>query len=404
MMRAFQPYVDDPVLRLAACLTFLVGAVGASFAPHVSVLAVHTFALGDAGFAVMMALSTIASVGFAIAIGIRTDQTANRRGIALTCGLVWVLAQAIMSVAPGSLTFLLAHVLLFPLGASLMGQTFALARLAASVHPAEERDAIMATLRAGFALPFVVVLPIWALAFQAGADVLTIYPVSLALCLGIYLLTLAFWPRDGQTKWEDKPSGLSLRAALGELAHGPVALRVLALGSVSMGSTLYIAVIGLLMGQTPGRDEADAALYIGIVAGLEVPFMLALPILGFRASRTLQMLAGAAIYAIHMLLLPLMIESPAMWLLTLPAALGGAFTLTLPIGYLQDLLSGRPGTAAALMSLQWLAASVMAAAVFAVGTGVSGYGLALVLGAVVSVGGTYALHRADRGRAVVISS
>ena len=110
-------------------------------------------------------------------------------------------------------------------------------------------------------------------------------------------------------------------------------------------------------------------------------------------------LAGATmllLYAVHMVLLPMLIESPVMWLLTIPAAVGGAFTLTLPIGYLQDLLSGRPGTAAALMSLQWLAASILAASVFALGTAVSGYGLALWLGALVSVGGTWALHWADR--------
>lgn len=396
MWHVFDPYRTDPVLRMAAGLVVLVGALGATFAPHVSVLAVHLFHLGDGGYAVMLALATLASVGFAMGIGIRTDQTANRRGLALTCAAVWAGGQAMMSLWPTTTTFLLAHVLIFPFGGSLMGQSFALARLAASLHPEDQRQAILSTLRALFAVPFVVILPLWAWALNRGVELLAIYPFSLILCLILLGLIAGFWPRDGQTRWEDRPSGLSLRGALAELAQGPVALRILALGSVLMGSTLYVAVIGLLMGQTPGRDASDAALYVGIVAGLEVPFMLALPLMRLRTPRTLQMLLGAGLYAIHMVLLPLLIESPVMWLLTIPAAVGGAFTLTLPIGYLQDLLSGRPGTAAALMSLQWLAASILAASVFALGTALSGYGLALWLGAAVSIGGTWALHGADR--------
>jgi MFS transporter, SET family, sugar efflux transporter len=80
----------------------------------------------------------------------------------------------------------------------------------------------------------------------------------------------------------------------------------------------------------------------------------------------------------------------------LPAAIGGAVILTVPIAYLQDLLSERPGAGAALMSLQRLTGDVMAALCFALGTVISGYGVVAFLGVAVSIFGAVALFCADR--------
>ncbi len=83
-----------------------------------------------------------------------------------------------MTLAPGAAVFVLAHGLIFPLS-TLYGQLFAQTRLAAQTYPEHDRDGIMTVVRAVFALPFVVVLPLWALAFSAGVPILTIYPVTL---------------------------------------------------------------------------------------------------------------------------------------------------------------------------------------------------------------------------------
>jgi hypothetical protein len=395
-MSPFRPILFDPALRLAALAIFLVGAIAATFAPHASVLAVHTFGLGDAGYAVLLVFSMVLSVSASIYVGIRSDQTANRRRVAVAAAGIWVCGLALMTLIPGPVTFILAHAVLLPLASTLFVQIFALARLAASRFPADARDGIMSTIRAVFAAPFVIVLPLWAVAFESGAAVMTIYPVSLVMAGVILLLTLAAWPKDGKVSWADAPSGLSFRAALRELTQAPLAWRVLALGAVSVGSTLYIAVIGLLMTSTEGRGPSDAALFVGLVAGLEVPFMLILPLVAKGVSRTRQLLVGTLIYGVHMLLLPVLVGSWLVWLLILPAAAGGAVTLTVPIAYLQDLLAARPGTGSSLVALQQLAANLLAACCFALGTAVSGYALALVIGCAVAVAGAAGLSLADR--------
>lgn len=387
--------LHDPMLRVAAVLVLMLGAVVCSFGPYVSVLAVQRFALGDRGYAALLVTSTLVSVSAAVLTGIRSDQTANRRRLALwSCGFL-ALGTGLMTLLPSAFSFVLAHGLIIPVS-TLFGQLFALARLAAQPYAPSQRDGIMAVIRALFALPFVVLLPLWSLAFSHGTPILAVYPVGLGLSLAMLTMTARAWPKDGATSWQDLPSGLSLRAALAEMANRPLALRVLALGAVNSTGTLSWAVLALVLVPAVGRGSADVALYAGVTAGLEVPFMLALPIFLRRLTRSWMILIGTGVYCVHLLGLPLLAGSPVLWLLMLPAAAGGAAILTLPIAYLQDLLAERPGTGASLMALQRLTGDVMAAGCFALGTALSGYGLVAVLGALVALSGALVLLVADR--------
>jgi MFS transporter, SET family, sugar efflux transporter len=388
----------DPALRAAGLIMVLQGAIVCSFGPYFSTLAVNTFGFGDRGYAVLLALSSVIAVTSSVVAGIRADQTANRRQVTLAAVVSLALGMLILTVVPGPWIFALVAGVLFPVGAVTFGQVFALARLAATRHPPAERDGIMAVVRALFALPFVVVLPLWAVAFRQNVDVTVIFPVSLVMTAGMLLVVLRLWPKDGATAWEDRPSGLSFRAALAEMGHPPIALRVLALGAVNAAATIYIAIVSLVMVADVGRGTADVALYVGLVAGLEVPFMLMLPGLTRGIPRTALILFGAGLYAVHVALLPVLAGSWTVWLLIWPAAIGGAITLTVPIAYLQDLLADRPGAGASLMAIQRLVGDVVAALCFALGTVLAGYGLVAWLGVIVSLVGAGALWWADRKR------
>jgi SET family sugar efflux transporter-like MFS transporter len=385
-------------LRLVAGLMLLQGAFICTLAPYVSVLAVREFGLGDLGYAGVMTASTVVSVTAAIAAGIRADQTANRRGIALWSCWLMVAGCGVMTVLPGAISFVLAHALILPLSA-LFGQLFAQGRLAAQAQDPALRDGIMTTIRALFAVPFVAILPLWALAFQNGAPILSIYPVTTAFSVAMLALTARYWPTAAAATWQDPPSGLSLRQALGELAAPGLQLRILSLGAISAGGSAYWAVMGLVLSQPDGTGADRAALYAGLVAGLEVPLMLALPWILPRFNRTHLIFVGTVIYAIQLVGIPLLAGSTWLWLCLIPGAVGGAITLTLPIAYLQDALGHRPGTGAALMALMQVAGNVMAAAAFALGTALSGYLLAAVLAAGLTVLGALVLIWADRSRA-----
>lgn len=395
-MSALSLVLRDPVLRLTTLLSFLLGALACSIGPYVSVLAVETFGMGDRGYAVMLALSTGLSVAASLWVGIRADQTARRRGLTLLALAAQAAGLGLVALVPSLASFLAYHVLLGPLGATVYGQIFALARLAASTRPPAERDAVMGVVRALFAAPFVVVLPLWALAFRQGAPILAVYGISFALSLAMLAATWAFWPRDGATAWADARSGLSFGAALRELARPHLVSRVVMLGAVGSMMTLYMALVGLVLSPAIGRGPQDVALYVGLVAGLEVPFMLAVPRMTAGMGRARAILVAAAIYVLHLGLMPVLAPGPWLWLLVLPAAAGGAVIITLPIAYLQDLMAARPGTGAALLALQKLAGDVMAALAFAVGAWAWGYGLAALLGCILGLAAAVWLVRADR--------
>jgi hypothetical protein len=397
-MSAIRICLNDPALRAAGLVIALQGAIVCSFGPYFSTLAVNTYGFGDTGFAVLLAISSLVAVGASVAGGIRADQTAKRRQVTLVSVLSQTLGMALMTLVPGPEVFALAFALLFPIGTLTFGQVFALARLAATQHHEGERDGIMAVIRALFAAPFVVVLPVWALVFAQGAAVMAVFPAGLVLSAVMLGVVLRRWPRDGAGGWDDRPSGLSFRASLAEMGRPRLAARVVALGAVTSAATLYVALVSLVMVPEVGRGTADVALYVGLVAGLEVPFMLMLPRLTRGWERTRLILAGAALYGVHVALLPVLAGSSAVWLLVVPAAVGGAVTLTVPIAYLQDLLGDRPGAGASLMALQRLAGDVIAALCFAGGTLAAGYGAVAALGVIVSLAGAVALWAADRGR------
>ena len=386
----------DPALRAAGLVLALQGAIACSFGPYFSTLAVNSFGFGDRGYAVLLALSSMVSVSASVIGGIRADQTANRRQVTLLAVLSLMLGTFLMTATPGRWVFALTAALLIPVSSITFGQVFALARLAASRYPEDARDGIMAVIRALFAAPFVVVLPLWSLAFAAGSPVTAIFPVGLILSAVMLLAVLRLWPSDKAVTWEDRPSGLTFRAALAEMGRPRIAARVLALGAVTGASTLYMAIISLVMVAEVGRGTKDVALYVGLVAGLEVPFMLALPRFTRGIGRPTLILLGAALYALHVALLPVLAGSPLVWGLIWPAAIGGALTLTVPIAYLQDLMADRPGAGASLMAVQRLAGDVIAASCFALGTALAGYGTVAVLGVAASLIGAAALWAADR--------
>lgn len=391
-----RPIVTDPMLALAAGLLVIYGAHAATMLPYISALAVTVFGLNDGAYSGLLVVASALSVGSSVGFGILADQRANRRGIALLTGALLLAGTAAVWAAPHRPVFVLAHAAVLPLSGSIFGQLFALGRLAATLHPEAERPAILSTLRAAFALPWVVVLPIWSVVFGMGAPLMWVYPVCAALACAFLALVWRFWPRDGATRWPDPKSGLSFAAALREMAAPAVLVRVAALGTINGAVTLYLVLLGLIFATVPGRGAGDVAIYAGIVAGLEVPLMLALPLLIGRVSPHALIFGGTLLYAIHLAGLPLLAPGPAVWVLTAFGAAGGAVVLTQPMAYLQELLAARPGAGASLMALQKLAGDVFCAATFALGTMLGGYTAAALIGAalaLIGAGGLWALDR-----------
>jgi predicted MFS family arabinose efflux permease len=386
---------QSPELRLVALVLALSGVINASLFPYLSLVAIDVVGLSDGAFALLLALASVAGVAAALGAGIVTDQRGNRRPVAVVTALLTVIGPLAMWLLPGPATLVLCQGLLLPVAGSLLGQGFALARLACEERP-DMIDAVMATLRAMLSLAFLPTLILWSIAFARGLDVMAIYLVAALAAALLLAATWRTWPRDGRTRWVERPSGLGLWSSLGEIAEPRLMWRIVLLGAITAAPTVYMLVLGLIFAETPGRGAADTALFVALVGGAEVPFMLLLARVTRLFPRPALIAAGAAVYALYLALLPLLAPSPAVWLLPVLAGLGGAAIFALPIGYLQDQMADRPGTGSSLMAVQKVAADLFAAAAFALGTLIGGYVPVALIGAAGALAAAVMLWLGDR--------
>jgi MFS transporter, SET family, sugar efflux transporter len=394
-MSPSQVILRTHALKLAALAMVLLGALNASIAPYVSLVAIHQIGLSEQAFSVVLFLTAGVAVSTAVLAGVVGDQRGNRRKIALFCAASGAVGLGMMMIAPNPLTFVVCHALLLPISSTIYGQIFALARLAA---PKDRQDAILGVVRSGMSISFLAMLIFWTIAFSKGVDVMHIY-IPATFCSVILLaLFLAIWPAPGKTTWEDRPSGLNLRAALAELARPHVALRLGLLGMISASFMIYFVLISLIFEASSLRSSADVALYVGLVAGWEVPCLLLVPRLVGRFTRTGLITLSAGFYTLHIILMPIWVDTAFLWLGTFIAGVGGTAAISLPISYFQDLLRDRPGAASAMLALQRLVADVLGASIFAIGTWIGGYQTVAIAAAALTIIGAGLLYIADRRR------
>lgn len=396
-MTALRTVFATPVFRMLAAIIGLIGCVNASIMPYQSLIGIENIGLSHAAFAAVMVLASAVAVTASVYVGILSDQKSNRRRVALITAAIGLIGSVLMLGAPHPLTFILAHGLLIPIATSLFGQTFALNRLASQAFPTQ-REGIQATVRAAMSVTFLLMLLFWTYAFAQGFGVMSIYVTGAVASLCLVALIMARWPKDGSTTWQDRPSGLRLSQALAQLARPTVSVRLLCLGAVASSGILYMVLVSLIFEQAPGRSTSDVALYVGLVAGWEVPFMLLLPRYLGHLPRARLILLGTALYICHLVLMPVLAPTSAIWAMTFVAGLGGTAMLILPLSYYQDLLASQPGTAAALMALQKLVGDILAALAFTVGTYLGGYGLTALMGAAIALTGAAGLWLLDHYR------
>ncbi len=397
MLAPFKAIALDPALRAAAALLFLFGAFVCTIAPYQSLLAIKVFGLPNAAYAAVIVCASLVFVTASVGAGILTDQHLSRRLVAMFSVGAYLSGTAIVWLVSGPISFVLAHALIMPLGSTIFAQCFALTRHAAATHPAGTRPGILATIRAIFALPFVLVLPIWSIAFDRGAPVLSVYPVLFGISLCMSAVIVFFWPPDAVAPKQNRAPTLSFADALREFTAPGLMVRVGLLGIISGAVGLYMALIGLVF-TAAGRSESDVALFVGLIAGAEIPFMLILPLMQQRLSKPALIVAGIVLYSCHLAMLPALAATRFVWALILPASLGGAAILTLPIAYLQDLMANRPGAGSSLLAFQRVIGDVSVAVAFTLGTALSGYGLAALIGATSAVAAGLTLWRIDRDR------
>ncbi|WP_417249670.1 MFS transporter [Celeribacter sp.] len=382
-------------LRAAALSMMCIGAIAASIAPYQGLIAIKLFGFSDPQFAAIMIVGAAMSVAASIYVGIITDQWASRYTTALVSGAISSSAFVLVYLTRSPAMYVIAACLLIPVGFSLMGQIFAIARVAVNERAPHERDAVMSIIRAGFALPFIVVLPLWSLVIVEDADLIQLYLGMSAASVLSLLVLLSLMPKDGTEGGIEEKSGLSFRASMSELFHPRVTVRLFLIAALVAANTTYMQTMGLIFDGAHPNGTARTGRLAALIAGLEIPFMMLLPLVTQRVSKSTALLGAAVIYAVFLLTFPMLAGTDYVWLLAVPAAMGAAALLTLPIAYFQDLLAHRPGASSSLQSVNQVTSQLIAGATFWVGTAIASYGVVMMMAAGLALLAGVVLRLAD---------
>jgi predicted MFS family arabinose efflux permease len=167
-----------------------------------------------------------------------------------------------------------------------------------------------------------------------------------------------------------------------------------------ISSMLHIndAIFPLVVTGAARGTVADIGILVGIVALLEVVFIIVWSRLLRFIGQLAALALGALLYGIYLLLLASADQPWHVYALTLVSGIGAASLISIPITYLQDLIAERPGLGSALISVNIFLSAGLSALLFAAGTAITSYSGTAVVGAFSGLAGMAWLLLLDRSR------
>lgn len=380
MTRLLPDVFRDPTIRVSMLAIFAFGFAGAATSPYQSVVGIRELGLSNGLYSALIFCAAAVNVVVSILLGNLADRIGEYRTMMLTVAIFGMLGYGAVYIFPVQATFILAALFLLPIYGSLNSLLFANVRVATNGMERDDVATVNSGVRAMISLSWVLVPGITGALLANSASMLPAYLFAGLACAVCFGLIAVFLPRQSGT---DKAAThhLSYLAALGEVISPPVFVRVIAVALIS--STLYVngAILPLVVTGAAHGTVADIGVLVGIVALLEVVFI----VVWGRAQRIMSHVTalgiGTVIYVVYLLLLGLASAPWHMYALTVISGIGAAALISIPITYLQDLIAERPGLGSALISVNIFLSAGLSALLFALGTAVSSYSGTAIIGA-----------------------
>lgn len=384
---------NDRLLRLSFLCITLMGVAVAAIGPFQSVIGIEYLGFSRGAYALITTIGALFSVAASVMVGIYTDQTGRYRSILAWCNLAGIIAAIAVFFLPSKATFILAHMVLFPIGATTFTQYFAMASLAANTNEKLNKDVSLSFVRAAFSGAYGLAPPALAIAVASGMDLLSVYGFAAAMNVIVLTLIMRMWPEQ-QLALSEK-SGIGFFESLKELASGSVLIRLVLIAIIIGINGLYNILLGLLILNDLGGTEADVGWFAGGVALTEVPVMLAAAVLLRHVTRSGMILIGSVIYSGFLAGLAAMPTMDAAWIMIIPGGIGAGIILSLTVGYVQDLVASRPGAGSSLVAVSHFGGTMVASATLAAGAHFTGYQSTAWIGCAIGISAGIALFALD---------
>ncbi len=390
-MTRFLPDVfRNPTVRVSMLAIFAFGFAGAATSPYQAVIAIRELGLSNGLYSALIFAAAAVNVTVSILLGNLADKLGEFRRLMLSVAVFGIFGYGAVYVFPAQATFVLSALLLLPIYNALNSLLFANVRATTNGMPRADVATVNSGVRAMISLSWVLVPGFVGIFLSRSTSMLPAYLFASLACLVCLCLIAAFLPRQSGTD-NAATHHLSYLAALAEVISPRVFVRVIAVALIS--STLHVngAILPLIVTGPAHGTVGDIGILVGIVALLEVVFI----VVWGRAQRIMSnvtaLAIGTIIYVVYLLLLGFASAPWHVYALTLVSGVGAAALISIPITYLQDLIAERPGLGSALISVNIFVSAGLSALLFAIGTGVSGYSGTAIIGAAAGLCGLFLL-------------
>jgi predicted MFS family arabinose efflux permease len=396
MWQAFLKIVANGGIRVATLTLFCLGFTFASTYPYQSIIGIQQLRMGEGQYAILMVATALAGMLTALVLGYFSDRAKDRKQSILVALAVGAAGFGLFSALPSIFTFVFCLVVVMPVSSSAYGQLFAVIRAITQRYGSTEAASVNSIVRSIYAASWIVVPGLVGLFIATRSNVsdsFAIAAAAFALCFVVYGLFGASTPN---TQVPQNGAWAGLQEALWLVASRNVFLRIAALALIASPHPSNAALLPLFITHLPGGTTTEVGLIAGLVAGLEIPFML----LGGHFSRSYPtwviIVAAGLCHALYLLGLGFASTTWHIYALSLLNAAGAAILLSLHLNYVQDLMPNRPGLGTSLMSIVALLTKATGALVFAAAGTAFGFSGAAWLGAAVAVAGCLLLFSIEK--------
>ncbi|KZM50112.1 MFS transporter [Labrenzia sp. OB1] len=385
-------------IRVNATAIFFFGSAGAATAPFQSVIAIQEFGLTDAAYSAVILFAAILNVVASVAIGIYSDRLGDYRLALLVVSCFGIAGSGLIYFGANTLSFLIGLLALFPVFGALNSLIFANVRAYSVTLPNNEQPGINAAVRAMISLSWVLVPGLVGMVLANSGSMLPAYLFAMAASIVCYCLFQFALPSAPVVSDQMKPK-VPFLASLGRIARPSVVIRLLAISLITSMLHVNAAVLPLVTTDIAGGSLTDVGVIIGIVAALEIVFILFWGRMEPKYGSVQTIGAGSVLYAAYLVLLGQSSSPMHIYALCFISGLGAAAIISLPITYLQELIPDLAGLGSSLISVNLFVSAGFSAMFFALGTYVSDYAGTSILGGLAGLVGVALVYGLDGRRA-----
>ncbi|NDV01098.1 MFS transporter [Pseudoroseicyclus tamaricis] len=386
---------DRAVVRASAAAIFLYGFSGAATAPYQSVIGIRELGLSDAAYAAVALVGAVFQVLIAVGTGYLSDRAQSYRTPLIVMASFGFVGYGMVWLYPSQATFAIALIGPLAMFHATNSLLFGNVRAQTSDFAPAEAAIANALMRMMISLSWVLVPGIVGLYLARRESMIDAYGIAALVGLACVLTILFGVKARAAPAQATGPRPAMLPDLISVLSWG-MGLRIAGVALITQVLTVNATVLPLIVTGRANGAASDIGFLVGLVAVLEVIFMIAWASAVRHIHLTTALAISALLYLAYLTAIAMASAPWHVYAASVVAGIAAAGIISLPISYLLDLISNRPGLSASLIAVNMFLGAALGSGIFALGTAVGGYGTASVMGGIAGVAGAALLLALER--------